>query len=67
MDDKTIDVSWMDEIEYRQYMRHLSDISTCPCVSCNAVCDRPQKIAECDAYQLWYERCMERRQNAKVR
>ena len=26
---------------------------SCPCVTCAAICDRPERVATCDAYQLW--------------
>lgn len=61
MDSDVIDISYMSDEELRTYLRRLSDYSSCPCVNCAAICDRPQKVANCDAYQLWLWERMKRR------
>ena len=67
IDDDTIDISWMSEEQLREHLRHLSDLSTCPCVECCAICDRTEKVAQCEAFQLWYrERLMNRERMGKV-
>lgn len=53
MDDDVIDISYMTDDELRTHLRRLSDYYSCPCVNCACVCDRPEKVATCDAYQLW--------------
>ena len=53
MDNDVIDSSYMTDEEVRTHLRRLSDYYTCPCVDCVAVCDRPERVATCDAYQLW--------------
>jgi hypothetical protein len=67
MDDDVIDVSNMTQEEFRERMRHESDLTTCPCQTCQAICDRMDRIANCVAYQLWRERCLERREYAGIR
>jgi len=67
IDDGTIDISWMTEEQLHEHLRHLSDLSTCPCVECCAICDRTEKVAQCEAFQLWYrERLMNRERMGKV-
>ena len=53
MDNDVINISDMTDEELRTHLRRLSDYSSCPCVLCCAICDRPEKVATCDAYQLW--------------
>lgn len=53
MDNDVIDISYMTDDELRTHLRRLSDYYSCPCVNCACVCDRPEKVATCDAYQLW--------------
>lgn len=60
-DDGTIDISWMDPDQAREHLRRLADLCSCPCYTCRAICDRPAKIYECDAYQLWYDERMRER------
>lgn len=67
MDEDVIDISHMSEEKRREHLRHSSELSSCPCLTCKAICDRGEKIANCVAYQLWYERCLERREYAGVR
>ena len=54
-DDGTIDVSHMTEKEYRRHMRHLEQLMTCPCVNCQAICDRWLNVSKCTPYQRWLE------------
>lgn len=61
IDDDVIDISWMTEEELHEHLRHLSDLSSCPCVECCAICDRTEKVASCDAFQLWYQERMRNR------
>lgn len=56
-----IDISHMSKSEYRDHMRRLEELATCPCVNCTKVCDRASTIAECDAYHEWWERNIHRR------
>lgn len=56
-----IDVSHMSKAEYRDHMRRLEELTTCPCMKCTKVCDRASTIAECDAYHEWWERNIHRR------
>ena len=51
--DDIINISDMTDEELQTHLRRLSDYYSCPCVNCAAVCDRPEKVATCDAYQLW--------------
>ena len=67
MDDDVIDISHMSPEEVREHLRHESDRSTCPCQTCQAICDRIDRIANCAAYQLWRDRCLERREYAGIR
>ena len=64
IDDDVIDISWMTEEELHEHLRHLSDLSSCPCVECCANCDRTEKVASCDAFQLWYAERMKNRRGA---
>lgn len=38
-----------------EYLRHLSDYCSCPCVRCQRICDNPKIVDNCDAYQLWLD------------
>lgn len=49
--DDTINIS--DYEDPAEYLRHLSDYCSCPCVRCKAICDRPERVSNCEAYQLW--------------
>lgn len=62
MDDDVLNISNMDRDEFMDTLRHISDMASCPCVTCQRICDRMEYIAECEAYQLWYEERMEARE-----
>lgn len=66
MDDDVIDISNLSGDELQTYLRRLADYSSCPCTTCVAICDRPQKVALCNAYQLWlWERMQNRPPHAE--
>lgn len=54
MDDDVIDISHLPRDAFLTRLRQLSDLSSCPCNTCRAICDRYDTIDKCDAYQLWY-------------
>lgn len=54
MDDDVIDLSHLPRDAFLNRLRQLSDLSSCPCNTCRAICDRYDTIDKCDAYQLWY-------------
>ena len=56
MDDDTIDLSHLTEEDRREYMRRISQLTSCPCVNCTADCLRWENIASCEPYQDWKER-----------
>lgn len=58
MDNDVIDVSHMTEEDRREHMRRMNQLTTCPCMNCQAICDRWSTVAECDAYQEWLDRNM---------
>ena len=60
-EDNTIDVSHMTDKEYRQYMRRLEQLSTCPCMTCQAECNRWINVDSCASYQRWREYNRDRR------
>lgn len=62
MEDGTINISMLDPEEAREHLRHLSDLCSCPCTICVAICDRPEKVATCEAYQLWLWERMKHRE-----
>ena len=62
MDDDVIDISTMSKREAREHLRRLADYSSCPCTLCVAICDRPEKVATCEAYQLWLWERMKHRE-----
>lgn len=61
MEDGTINISMLNPEEAREHLRHLSDLCSCPCTTCRAICDRPENIYRCTAYQLWYDQRMRER------
>lgn len=52
-DDDVIDISHMTDEDRREHLRRISQLQTCPCVYCTAICDRMSTIAECEPYQDW--------------
>lgn len=60
-DKDVIDISDLEDFELQEHLRRLSDLASCPCTTCKAICNRYETIYECDAYQLWYEDRMSRR------
>lgn len=54
MDDDVIDLSHLPREAFMNRLRQLSDLSSCPCNTCRAICDRYDTIDKCEAYQLWY-------------
>ena len=62
MDDDVINISDLNERELQTYLRRLADYSSCPCTSCTAICDRPERVATCEAYQLWLWERMKHRE-----
>lgn len=54
-DDDVIDISDLEGNELQDYLRRLSDLTSCPCNTCRAICDRYDTIDKCAAYQLWHE------------
>ncbi len=58
MDDDVIDLSHLPREAFMNRLRQLSDISSCPCTECRAICDRYDTIDRCEAYQLWYAQRM---------
>lgn len=60
-DDDVIDISHMTDEDRREHLRRISQLQTCPCVYCTAICDRMSTIAECGPYQKWL------RHNEKLR
>lgn len=61
MDDDVIDISNVSQHEAREHLRRLSDLASCPCLNCRAICDRYDVIDKCVAYQLWYAERIKRR------
>lgn len=61
IDDDVIDIIHMTDEDRREHLRRISQLQTCPCVYCTAVCDRMSTIAECRPYQKWL------RHNEKLR
>lgn len=61
MDDDVIDVSSMSQKKARERLRQLSELASCPCNTCRAICDRYDVIDKCEAYQLWYDERMKSR------
>lgn len=60
-DRDVINISDLEEDELRDHLRRLSDLTSCPCTTCRAICDRYETISSCDAYQLWYKERLARR------
>lgn len=58
MDDDVIDLSHLSREAFLNRLRQLSDVSSCPCNECRAICDRYDTIDRCEAYQLWYAQRM---------
>lgn len=58
MDDDVIDLSHLPREVFLNRLRQLSDVSSCPCNECRAICDRYDTIDRCEAYQLWYAQRM---------
>lgn len=54
-EDDVIDISDLSGDKLREHLRRLSDLTSCPCNTCRAICDRFDTIDKCTAYQLWYE------------
>ena len=61
LDDDVIDISHMTDEDRREHLRRISQLQTCPCVYCTAICDRMSTIAECEPDQKWL------RHNEKLR
>ena len=55
IDDDVIDVTHLSEEDRREHMRRISQLQTCPCCYCQAICDRTSAVAECRPYQEWRE------------
>lgn len=55
-DENIIDISHMTPSEYKDHMRRLEQLTSCPCTHCTAVCDRMDIIADCEPYQSWMDR-----------
>lgn len=64
-EDCTIDISWMDPEQLRTHLRRISELTTCPCMQCAAVCDSLRTVENCDAYRLWYWQTMRNREKRK--
>lgn len=62
MDDDVINISNLSADELREELRHLSDLTSCPCYNCQRICNRWDYVQRCTAYQLWYEERMEARE-----
>jgi len=43
-----IDISEVAKGKEREYLRHLSELCSCPCYRCTAICEKT-----CEKYQLW--------------
>lgn len=54
-EDGTINLSALTEEDRREHFRRLSQLNTCPCVYCTAICDRASTVAECEPYQTWLD------------
>lgn len=52
----------MIEVKNSEDLRRLEDLATCPCYSCVKNCDGMDKVADCVAYQRWYETKMRQRE-----
>ena len=55
-EDNTIDISHMSSAEYKNHMRRLEQLTTCPCVNCVKICDRWSTVQQCEPYQAWLQR-----------
>lgn len=60
-DDDVIDLRDLTEEDRKNHFRRLDQLATCPCVRCTAICDRASTVANCAAYQRWYNRNIHRR------
>ena len=54
-DDDVIDISDLSGEALRDRLRQISDLASCPCNTCRAICDSHDTIDRCDSYQLWYK------------
>lgn len=52
-DDDVIDITHMTDEDRREHLRRISQLQTCPCVYCTAICERTSQTAECGPYQKW--------------
>ena len=55
----TIDISDIAQGQEDEYLRHLSDLTSCPCYNCTRICINTE---DCTAYNLWQERKWEERE-----
>lgn len=55
MADDVIDITHMTPEERREHYRHISQLSTCPCVYCQSPCRLTGEVANCEPYQEWRE------------
>ena len=55
MDDDVIDVSHMSDEEHREHMRRISQLCSCPCMTCVRDCTTMSGINECEPYQRWMD------------
>lgn len=53
-----IDISEIAKGEESEYLRHLSDLTSCPCYNCIKYCVNTE---DCTAYVLWQDRKWEER------
>lgn len=71
-DDDVINISDLQGDALRDHLRHLSDLTSCPCNTCQRICNKWDHVVNCDAYQLWLENkwrerelCMEAKEHRR--
>lgn len=50
------DLSHMSKDEYEEKMRHIKQLSSCPCTHCTDRCWDGVSLSECKAYRRWWYR-----------
>lgn len=60
-EDDGIDISNMTADEYKEHMRRIEQLTSCPCTNCTDRCWDTGMITECKPYRRWW------RQNNGVR
>lgn len=50
------DLTHMSEVEYKEEMRHIEQLASCPCTNCAERCWDGVSLNACEAYRRWWYR-----------